>query len=72
MLPGHALVNFNFINRKAINIILITFYMKLLISSEIMYMHKIWESMFKFNFESSYATYNLSMTIIWKFKMFQN
>lgn len=72
MLPGHVLVNFTFINIKAINIILIIFYMKLLISSEIMYMYKIWESMLKSNFESSYATYNLSLTIIWKFIMFQN
>lgn len=44
--------------------------MKVVVSSEVMYMHNIWESMFKSNFENSYATYNLSMMIIWKLKMF--
>lgn len=66
--PGDILANISSVNINSINIALLMCYMNFLDrnSLDLMHTHKIWESTSTSNCESSSATYNLRMTIIWK------
>lgn len=65
-LPGPTSVGFNLLALKTRDKTLILFGVKSLVSNEMVYRHKIWESTFKSHWDSSYAPYSLRVAIIWR------